>query len=200
MYSINMITEEAHVLAELENRDKSTFEERSVFFTKDVIIKTLEHYMVQLRLYVDNMTSKNCKGVPYKTIKGKNVFVADIPKKIYSPLYGIINKLHAAKSYEEINKILNRFKYYMIKLPHNTEMSADFIDAYKGNGAYYTLKNMVMFHDCNVDGYVGVHGVDYLYNKREEYNGEGWRMMGLLKKVIEDNKFDFDKRMEELNK
>ena len=34
----------------------------------------------------------------------------------------------------------------------------------------------------------------------DEYKGEGWRMFALMKKVIDDNNFDFNKRMAELGK
>jgi hypothetical protein len=34
----------------------------------------------------------------------------------------------------------------------------------------------------------------------DEYKGDGWRMFALMKKVIEDNNFDFHKRMIELGK
>jgi hypothetical protein len=37
-----------------------------------------------------------------------------------------------------------------------------------------------------------------LARKLVEYHGEGWRMFALMKKVIEDNNFNFDARMEEL--
>ena len=44
----------------------------------------------------------------------------------------------------------------------------------------------------------GVEAVSYLNRKLDEYKGEGWRMFALMKKVIEDNNFDFNERMEEI--
>lgn len=196
MYSIDMMIEETHVLAELEKRDKDTFEERSIFFNKNVIVNMLNDYMVKLDKYIGTIKPKKCKGLPYKTIKGKDIFVEDIPKKIYHPLNLFISEVSRVNNYADINRTLVRFRRNMIVLPHNTEMSADFIDAYKGNGAYYTLKNMAMFHNCKIyDGYggytAGCDAVCLLNNLRREYKGEGWRMMGLLKKVIKSNNFDF---------
>jgi hypothetical protein len=37
-----------------------------------------------------------------------------------------------------------------------------------------------------------------LKRKLNEYRGEGWRMFAFMKKVIEDNNFNFDRRMEEI--
>jgi hypothetical protein len=78
------------------------------------------------------------------------------------------------------------------------------IDTFKGEGAYYTLKNLVMFHDCIIRIPGACKAVDetdavkYLEGKLDEYHGEGWRMFALMKKVIADNHFDFNKRMSEI--
>lgn len=73
------------------------------------------------------------------------------------------------------------------------------MDAFKGEGAYYTLKNLVMFHDCAIwdptfdysnaysRKHKGVDAVKFISRKLDEYQGEGWRMFALMKKVIEDN-------------
>ena len=91
----------------------------------------------------------------------------------------------------------------MIKLPYNTPKNKAWIDAYKGEGAFYTLKNLVMFHDCYIkvdkfDLRTGTEAVKYLNEKLKEYKGEGWKMFALMKKVIDDNNFNFYERMEEI--
>ena len=91
----------------------------------------------------------------------------------------------------------------MIKLPFNTPKSKMWIDAYKGEGAYYTLKNLVMFHNCGIkvnkfDARFGANAVAILNEKLDEYKGEGWRMFALMKKVISDNGFNFNERMKEV--
>jgi hypothetical protein len=61
---------------------------------------------------------------------------------------------------------------------------------------------MYGYHYCDrkVDTLSGVDAVKHLNKKLDEYKGEGWRMFALMNKVIEDNNFDFNKRMAELNK
>jgi hypothetical protein len=91
----------------------------------------------------------------------------------------------------------------MIELPYDTPKSKAWVDAFKGEGAYYTLKNLVMYHDCDIiiEGLRVIHGntaMNYLHEKLIEYRGEGWRMFALMKKVINDNNFNFTKRMVEL--
>ena len=90
----------------------------------------------------------------------------------------------------------------MVGLPYNTAKSKVWIDTFKGEGAYYTCKNLIMFHNCRVL-------VDYYYydteesmvvlkNRLGEYEGEGWRMFAFMKKLIADNNFDFYRKMNEI--
>ena len=205
-YTFDMMVDEVRVLSKLESRDNESFMERSHFFTKNVVVDVLNDYLEKLKQYVENLPSKNCKGVPYKTVKGVDIFNADLNKKLYRPIRDRINRVKRANNYEQMYRELSAFmRYSFVKLPYKTPKSKAWIDAYKGEGAYYTLKNLVMFHGCGikVDKFrvkFGADAVGVLKSKLDEYSGEGWRMFALMKKVIDDNNFDFNKRMAELNK
>ena len=191
-YTLKMMLEEVRVLSKLEAKDKETFEERAHFFDRKTIAQVLEDYVKELKNYVDRLPIHKCKGVPYKKVKGINIFVADLDKKLYNPVKSYARRITFAKDYKDIHYILCNFMRTMVKLPCNTKKSAAWIDAYKGEGAFYTLKNLVMFHDCGIkvdqfDIKYGVAAVHYLSGKLNEYKGEGWRMFALMKKVIKDN-------------
>lgn len=202
-YTLDMMLEEVKVLSKLEQRDAESFVERSHFFTKDVVVAVLDDYMDKLEKYVDSMPNKNCKGVPYKRIKGENIFVADLDKKLYRAIRDRIYCISRAQNYTQLHRELSGFmRCNFVKLPYNTPKSKVWVDTYKGEGAYYTLKNLIMFHDCKIAAYCGFYDTDdsmaILNEKLTEYQGEGWRMFALMKKVIEDNNFNFEERMEEL--
>ena len=202
-YTLKMMTEEVRVLSKLEVRDKESFEERSRFFTKKVVMAVLEDYVEKLRAYAEALPNKNCKGIPYKRIKGVNIFNDDLDKKLYAPVRNYIFRIRYAKNYTEIYRALEAFMRNHVKLAFDTAKSKDWIDAYKGEGAFYTLKNLVMFHGCGIvvsrsDVKFGMNAVELLNSKADEYKGEGWRMFALMKKVIADNEFDFDARMNEI--
>lgn len=190
-YEFEMMLEEIRVLGKLEKRDIDTFVERSHFFTKDVIVKTMEDYVTELMKYVDTLPSKNCKGIPYKRVKGQNIFVVDLDKKVYAPLRGYIHSVKYYNNYNDLYRIVKNFMRNMVALPYNTPKSKAWVDAYKGEGAFYTLKNLVMFHGCGikVDGRMvyGAAAVSVLNKRLNEYKGEGWRMFALMKKAITDN-------------
>lgn len=202
-YTLQMMAEEIRVLSKLEVRDIDSFNERKHFFNKEVVVAVMEDYLEKLKKHIDTMPNRNCKGIPYKRIKGKDIFNADIDKKIYAPIRNEIWKFKYAKNYAEIYGILGRFMKNHIKLPFETPKSKVWIDAYKGAGAYYTLKNLVMFHNCGIkvgkfDALYGERAVALLNRKLDEYQDEGWRMFALMKKVIADNGFDFGARMREI--
>ena len=201
-YTLNMMLEEVRVLGKLEKKDAESFVERSHFFTKDVVVSVLDDYVDKLKKYVDTLPKKNCKGVPYKRVKGTNIFVADLEKKLYGPMRAKICEIGRAGSYTQMYNLMTWFMKDMVKLPYNTPKSKVWIDAYKGEGAYYTLKNLVMFHNCAIEYKYEIYRRDaamqQLKYKLEDYKGEGWRMFALMKKVIVDNHFDFNKRMSEI--
>jgi hypothetical protein len=204
-YTLDMMIEEVKVLSKLETRDAESFMERSHFFSKEVIVAVLNDYLEKLKQHVDNLPDKKCKGVPYKTVKGVNIFNADLDKKLYRPIRDRIHRVQRAGNYEQMHRELVAFmRYNFVKLPYNTPKSKAWIDAYKGEGAYYTLKNLVMFHDCAIEYKYEVYrreaAMQQLKYKLDEYKGEDYRMFALMKKVIEDNNFDFNKRMIELGK
>ena len=207
-YTIKMMTEEIKVLSKLEVRDTESFNERVHFFNKDVVVAVLEDYLDKLKKHIEALPDRNCKGVPYKRIKGVNVFNADLNKKIYAPVRAYIGSVKYARNYKQIYEVLEKFMRGYIKLSYKTPKSKVWVDAFKGEGAYYTLKNLVMFHDCTIftgpsnvftyRRFDGTEAVRYLNSKLDEYKGEGWRMFALMKKVIADNNFDFYEKMDEI--
>ena len=201
-YQFEMMLEEVRVLGKLEERDWETFKERSNFFTKEVVVKTMADYIDKLKAHIDSNKTYNCKRVPYKKVKGQDIFVEDLDKKIYAPMRSDISKVQIARNYNEIYKALKTFMGKMITIPYATTKCKEWVDAYKGEGAFYTLKNLIMFHNCGIMvGYkmvYGIEAVNILNERLYEYKGEGWRMFALMKKVIADNNFDFHKRMNEI--
>ena len=91
-YTLKMMTEEIRVLSKLEVRDAESFAERSHFFNKAVVIAVLEDYLEKLKAYAEALPDRNCKGIPYKRIKGKNIFHFYVLHKIRNkqPSSGVI--------------------------------------------------------------------------------------------------------------
>lgn len=206
MYQFDMILEEIRVLGKLQERDVKEFNKRKRFFNDQVVADLIRDYKNKLCKYIEKLPIKKCKGVPYKKICGKNIFIDDIIQKIYTPFnnasYNVISIITHDTDYTKLYLVLKRFvklaKQY--KLPFETPKCKEWKNAYKGAGSYYTLMNMVKFHNCKVNGMYGLDGVYFIemltdrYGEAEEY----YKLFAFLKKTIEDNNFDFGLRMKEI--
>jgi hypothetical protein len=86
------------------------------------------------------------------------------------------------------------------------KQSAEWKDAYRGMGAYATMQNLLRFHGCTFpkdnDFYqrrkLNWTDIDLLELAAKTYaDGEGWRLFGLMKQMIEENGIDIEKKRAE---
>ena len=94
-----------------------------------------------------------------------------------------------------------QFNDRRIRLPWGTPQSKAWMDAYKGAGAFFTMQNLIRFHGCTAVNDRGrrldkYQSLTFLSAKAEEYkNGEGWRLLAVLKKMLADNNINIKKKM-----
>lgn len=208
-YQFTMMYDELKVLDKLYRTDKEEFEKRSVFFNKYVVIATCNDYIDKLQKYIDNAEVRYCQEKPYKRLFCQNVYIEDIKGELVSPVIFFVERLKYGDYKKSFPVFFNDYKCFMQfhkKLPKDTPKCAAWKDAYKGAGSYYTLLNLVRFHECGIyhDEYKitlrGESACKYIESKRMEYQDEYWRLFALLKKVINDNEFNFHDRMKEIYK
>lgn len=212
-YQFEMMLEEIRVLAELQDRDMEAFNERSRFFIPDVVSFTCEDYINKLEAFINKLPVHKCKGVPYKKVFGRNIFVEDLNKYVYYPQKSnfadvkrvVINiRNHSITfSYKDLYRVLRKFCANMYKLPNETPKCKEWKDAFKGEGSYYTLMNLIKFHGCRVPGVKGnimslKDSLADVESAVEQYRGLYYKLFAYMKYVIEANNFDFNKRMKEL--
>lgn len=205
-YQWKMVAEEMRVQAKLSIHDQENFNERNRWFNTRVVCAMAEDYIAQLRKHIEKLPQKKCKKVPYVRIGRMNVFVADLHKKIYEPLQHNIIRMTTAKNPMELALSVVEF-YDRIKklwMMYTIAMSPAFIDAYKGAGAYFTMKNLILFHGCRFyNGRVKQgekKSISTLNEKADKYRFEGWRLFGVLKKLLKDNNVDIYQKMAEWRK
>lgn len=212
-YQFEMMLEEIRVLAELQDRDIKAFNERSRFFIPDVVSATCNDYINKLEIYVNKLPVHKCKGVPYKKVFGRNIFVEDLNRYVYYSQisnYADVKRViidiwsHSmSSSYKDLYKALRKFCANMYRLPNETPKCKEWKDAFKGEGSYYTLMNLIRFHGCRVPGVKGnmmslKDSLADVENAVEQYRGLYYKLFAYMKYVIEANNFDFNKRMQEL--
>lgn len=193
-YQFTMMLEELRVLSKLEKKDKEEFAERSNFFNKNVVVATCEHYMVQLDKYV--MTHMDSKKKTVRLAKYGTVG-ADGYADIITTLKWTIRDIESAKNYNDLYVYLKRFIDKMNKIPSDTPKCSEWKIAFKGSGAYYSLKNMILFHNCVLRGCENKHdSFAKLRSCLVTYKGDYWKFHAMLKDTIEFNNFDLRKSIE----
>ncbi len=205
-YQWKMLINELNAQMKMEGRDFQNFIDRNRWFNAGVVAAMAEDYTGQLRKHINSLPVKHCKGVPYKRICGNDIFVSDLHRKLFYPLQMAIKSIKQTKNAAQLHYAAKQFNDMRLKMPSDTPQSTVWIDAYKGSGAYFTMQNLIRFHNCVVldDAENSLDkplSLAFISVKAEMYkNGEGWRLLAVLKKMLDDNNINIWKKMQEWRK
>ena len=200
-YQWKMLMNELYAQMKMENKDPESFIERNRWFNASVVEAMARDYIIQLKERVEALKVRKCKGIPYKRICNRNIFVSDLAIKLYYPLDMAMARIRQAKNAAQLYAAVKSFNDMRIKMSSGTAQSKAWIDAYKGAGAYFTMQNLIRFHGCvayddggnRLDKY---QSLDFIKIKATMYAyGEGWRLLAVLKKMLVDNNIDIKKKI-----
>ena len=199
-YQWKMLMDELYAQMKMEGRDPENFTDRNRWFNAGVVVSMAEDYIAQLKKYVDALKVRKCKTVPYKRIRNRNIFMSELQDKLYKPFNTATTRIKNAKNAAQLFVAAEKFNDMRIKMSHNTPQSKAWVDAYKGSGAFFTIQNLIRFHSCVAIDDAGTRldkyqSLVFLSAKAESYkNGEGWRLLAVLKKMLSDNNIDIKKK------
>lgn len=220
-YQWRMLENELYAQVKMsEHGDLDNVGSRNRWFNGDVASDMATDYISKLRSYVDNNLIRNvkkdkdgnekkaykhtCKGNPYVRLQNKDIFVSDLEKKVYTPLREIANEMAAVATYKQLYAVVRKFNKNRKHLEWNTKQADAFISAYKGSGAYYTMRNLIMFHGARfLNGgrkMSEAASLKELESKAKSYDEQGWRMLGVLKQLIKESGIDIQGKMDEWKK
>jgi len=202
-YQWEMLVEELRVQARLyKNGDMENFNARNRWFDKALAIEMANDHIEQMRKDAGDRPQHKCKGVPYIKYDCTNYFVSDIEKKLIAPMSDYVQKIESAKNPQQLYETVKRFcDHAHLNVAGSFKQNAAWKDAYKGMGAYATMQNLLRFHGCTFpkdnDFYKrGRSGLDCLEDAAKSYvNGEGWRLFGLMKQMLDENGIDIKAKM-----
>ena len=215
MYSIEWMMKEVRKLAYLQKIEDVSFAERSVFLDIVDVKKIVADYVKDVKFYIRELIEEKLKDTKdkdlhctvYINIKGISSFVeaghikevvrdhevvrelvmSEKLKDVLSRLDLLLEDVNSVSSYnrdyEKMNHILSSFR--MIYVPHDTRKSKTFVEVFKKAGAYYTIKNFVLFHGASLkDEEVGKPSETML---GEFIYREAYVVYAVLKEMMEDN-------------
>lgn len=144
-YQWRMLENEFYAQTKMqEHGDTENLSKREIFFNECTFSGMVDDYIEKLKAYVnDNLIfrkDKNgcntkeykhrCKGVPYVRLNNKNIFVADLMKKVYVPLYKIARDGFDTTNRRELYNLVKKFNKIRKHLAWETKQSDTFISAY----------------------------------------------------------------------
>lgn len=185
-YQWEMVVEELRVQARLNVTDPENFAERNRWFNRGVIVQMATDYIKLVRNIVTKLRIRSCKGVPYVRLDGTNIFIKDLRIKVYEPLEKLLRSIRNTRQPAALYRATVNF-YKAVKetcLFFDMEQSRAFKDAYKGAGAFFTLKNLILFHDCGFPKMSQKMSREYLYELASQKDLEGYKLFGILKDFL----------------
>ena len=202
-YQWKTLIEEFRVQAKLFVNDSENYAKRNRWMNKEVFIHAAEDYINKLREQYNSRTRRKCKGRPYVSLGGNLWFCDEVDEKIFRPLISMLNIADNTNNPLDLYKYAKLFDELRIHLGWSIKKCHEWIDAYKGAGAYYTCENMILFGGCTVHNEDGstfdkYASIRILNEKAEEYckGGNGYRMFAFMKKLIADNGIDIKAEQE----
>lgn len=205
-YMWKMVVEEFRVQARLfKAEDTENLNERKRFFNAEVVLVMMDEYAKEFDKYVSSLKVKHCKGKEYKTIHGTHVFVDDIPAKLTYKTNSLRDRLRNEMyniEPDELYLLVSKFNKARTTMKWNTEIPKAFIDAYKGAGAFYTMKNLILFHKCQFRERGKFIGKERSMKLLEKYSItlKGWELLGVMKELINENGISIEKKIAEWRK
>lgn len=200
-YMFRMLRDEFRVQSRLAVTDPENFVKRNTFFNYNTLIAILNADINNIKKYINGLPIKHCKGKPYVKVGNRDIFTSDLNKKLYWKLQKMVNQINSSMNPHELYHVLVNYDNSRVKLHCNTKMPIAFINAYKGAGAYATMENLIRFHDCRFEKCNTVErSLSYLNAVSESYRNEGWRMVGVLKELIQYNNISIDKKIKSWEK
>jgi hypothetical protein len=220
-YQWRMLENELYAQVKMsEHGDSDNAGARNRWFDGDVASDMATDYISKLRKYVDDNLIYNvkknkdgnkkktykhtCKGNPYIRLQNEDIFVADLERKVYTPLRNLANKMGAVTTYKELYDAVREFNKNRKHLAWDTKQADAFITAYKGSGSYYTMRNLIMFHGArfmkNGRKMSESNSLKELESKAKSYEEQGWRMLGVLKQLIKESGINIQGKIDEWKK
>lgn len=230
-YSWEVMMNELEKQAKLyTDKDIESYADRNRWYNSETICKMAWHYITLLEMATKNMKVHLHKGRQYIKLRcdlnnGLGVHIDELPA-LFIKLNQAVAKIKGTKNPKTLYEAAKAFYEMIHKICWEPkDVSPVFINAYKAAGAYYTMKDLIMFEGCKIkvdsDGSTVIKKYRYRtqapskFVEQEESLAElekkatdvvnsgvannGYIMLGFLKEFLEYNNFDYSKTIDKWN-
>lgn len=210
-----------------KEKDTEGLNDRNRWYNKNVAVAMAEHFIYKLDKTVKEMKYYHHGKKVYVKIRckwlnqGKGVHINEMAK-LFDPLEEASKKIQNTTVPSTLYEAASEFYALVRQIKWTPDtMCVQFTNAYKAAGAYYTMKDLIMFENClmKVNDSVGTGSVAYIRNSHRYFvdkekslklledkaegiakagsENAGYEMLGLLKDFLEYNHFDYDKTFQD---
>lgn len=186
IYQFRMMIDEFKRMKKIKKTDKEEFERRLYFFNKNVVLEVCRNCF-------DTCSMSN------ETRDKLQIIYESIENTKYEDIDSLRALLIAFTKIVESRQV---------KIPRNARKCNAWKEAFKGSGAYYTVVNLILYHDVRVfderelDFLNKNQSLEYVEKELEKYYNERnvWKMHYFMKRLLDDNNFDINKFKEKYSK
>ena len=186
IYQFKMMIDEFKRMKKIKKTDNEEFERRLYFFNKNVVLRVCENCLDTCGM--SNVT-RDKLHIIYESIMNTKSEDIDSLRALLIAFTKIVESRQ-------------------VKIPRNAKKCKQWKEAFKGSGAYYTVVNLILYHDvrvysiCEEEFLNKNESLEYVEEELEKYYFEGniWKMHYFMKKLLGDNDFDINKFKEKYSK
>lgn len=201
------------------DNDMDGYYDRNRWYNKTIALDMANHYLDRLKKHIETMPHRNHKNRKYVKLRckwmnnGQGIYVDEL-LGFYAKLEAEIRKIANSKNPKTLYTAIHKFNEMRRGIVFYTDMCASFMNAYKAAGAYYTIKDLILFEGCllqvtaNGDTCIRSYKDSRRFVQQEEslaalerkatelvargINEWGYEMLGLLKEFLKYNNFDYE--------
>lgn len=196
-YQWSMLLNELKAQSKMEKHgDWENLKQRRMFFNDKIVMEICKDYIYKLQNHLDKLPSKGGKKSMCLKFHDNHMLREDLQTKYVKPLIDIMISMADMSTATNLFNAASYF-YSLIRktwMRWDIPMSKEFKSAYKGAGAYFTLRNITLFHpDIIVKPNMSVQQtLIWLDQEAKEcaVYGDGWRMLAILKDILAYNRVD----------
>lgn len=174
----------------------SVFDRIEAKWGPSAVIALLRDYIKAVNAEIAGKKPRMHKGKPYVSVFGHNYHFNNVEANLYNPLRELENAFTKADNPKELLLCVRRFHRLCVGSVHKLPQSPAWVDAFKGAGAYFTLRNLVMFHGVLVRGCKTIdeslRAIDH-----KSMAKAGYKMFGMMKETLSFNNFDIQAKRSE---
>ncbi len=206
------------------DNDTEGYEDRNRWYNKTIALDMANHFLSSLKKYIENMPQRNHKGRKYVKLRcnwmnnGKGIHTDEL-LSFYKTLETAIRTISVSKLPKTLYAAVQKFSALRRGIVYYPEMCPSFMNAYKAAGAYYTIKDLILFENCllqvNASGDTCIRSyrdVRHFIQQEESLaalerkatelvnrgvNDYGYEMLGLLKEFLKYNNFNYEETKRE---